>query len=283
MNSKTVLGVVGGVVGLGLIIAMAISIAAGGGGSEVLDNIQEINQTRADLQESSGEFPSNEQVAGSLDLTVEEVVNRDRAAGYAEVEVTGDPLQPLTENGADPETGSVGPTLSGINAEGEPVEIGPGGNPKAVVFLAHGCVYCQQEVPLVQQMVNQDSLPAGVDLYSVVTSTNPIQQNWPPQDWLESEGWTAPALLDSANSASARAYGMTGTPFWVFLDSQNRVITRVSGLLSAEQLQQFYALTALDTVPTGGDTPDVDPGGSTDQDLDDAPTTNAPETTQASS
>lgn len=281
MNSKTILGVVGGVVGLGLIVALAIAIAQGGGGSEALDQIQEVNEARAELQEESGEFPSNEDVAESLGITVEEVANRDRAAGYAQVEVSSDPLPPLEQNGNDSAMGSVAPTLTGINPGGEPVEIGPGDSPKAVVFLAHGCRFCQEEVPLVQQMVDQGALPDGVDLVSVVTATNPIQQNWPPQDWLEEEGWTAPALLDSAAQTAARAYGMTGTPFWVFLDSQNQVIARVSGLLSAEQLQQFFALTAQDTVPTEGGTPDVDPGGSTDQTLDEPTTTGGSDTTGA--
>lgn len=284
MNTKTILGVVGGVVGLGLIVFLAISIAQGGGGSEALDNIQEINEVRADLQQSNGEFPTNEDVAQELEITVEEVADRDRAAGYAAVEVAGDVLPSLPQGGNDPAVGTAAPTVSGINAEGEPIEFGPGDTPKAMVFLAHGCRFCQEEVPLVQNLADQGGLPGGVQLVSVVTGTNPIQQGWPPQDWLEEEGWTAPALLDSASMDVARAYGMTGTPFWAFLDSQNRVIARVSGLLSAEQLQQFFSLTAMDTIPSDQETPDVDPGGATDQDIDEdsTDTTGATETTQAS-
>ena len=185
MNNKLIFGIVGGVVGLGLIVALAISVATDPG---VSDDI-----------------------------------------GFGEVEVDGSVLPQFTDPANDPSVGTPAPTISGADWEGNAVSIQPDGRAKMIVFLAHWCPHCQNEVPVVQSWINGGGLPEGVDLYGVASLTNRVQPNWPPQDWLEDEGWTAPVIMDDAVSTAAVSMGLSGTPFWVVLDGDNNVLARVSG------------------------------------------------------
>ena len=59
--------------------------------------------------------------------------------------------------------------------------------------------------------------------------TDRLRSNWPPQEWLIDEGWTAPTIMDDENSSSVFAYGVRGTPFYVVLDGDNRNLGRFSG------------------------------------------------------
>ncbi len=168
----------------------------------------------------------------------------------APVEVDGEILAPMPQgvsvsSGAnDPVVGTVAPTLTGTSFDDTPVVIGPDGRNKVVYFLAHWCPHCQVEVPLVQGLINDGLLPEGVDVYAVATSTSPAQANFPPETWLNVEGWTGVTMRDDDLSSSLAAYGGAAFPYVVYLDGENRVITRSSGGLQADQTLALWAQTA---------------------------------------
>lgn len=172
----------------------------------------------------------------------------DTSIGYGDPTVTGERLPFVAENGADPAVGFDAPEVVGADWEGNPVEIKADGRPKIVIFLAHWCPHCQADVPRVQQWIDAGGVPDGVDLYSVATLTDPVRPKWPPQDWLEEEGWTVPVIMDDAASSVATAYGLVGTPFYVVLDGQNRNLARVSGEIGAAGMDALaeIALDSLD-------------------------------------
>jgi thiol-disulfide isomerase/thioredoxin len=149
--------------------------------------------------------------------------------------VDGAALPPLPASGADPAVGAAMPTLSGTGLDGAPVTIPTTGRPTMVMFVAHWCPHCQAEVPVVQQWVDSGGLPDGVDLVTVSTAMDPRRPNFPPGEWLESEGWTAPVLVDGDNQA-ADAAGLTAFPFFVAVDSAGKVVERTSGELTPGQL-----------------------------------------------
>jgi thiol-disulfide isomerase/thioredoxin len=153
----------------------------------------------------------------------------------AEPVITGAALPALPSSGADPARGMTAPTVQGVSFDGTPVAIQPSGRPTAIVFVAHWCPHCQREVPLIQAWINENGLPKDVDLVSVATGIDPSRPNYPPDAWLEHEGWTVPVLVDPSNTV-AMAYGLTGYPFFVFLDGQGKVVTRISGELTIPQL-----------------------------------------------
>jgi thiol-disulfide isomerase/thioredoxin len=195
---STLWWILGGVVGLGLIILLAISIA--------------------------GEAP------------------RDDSAGFGTPVVAGDPLPTYNPDAADVALGLPAPLVQGADWEGNPVSIEADGTPKIVVFLAHWCPHCQAEVPVIQSWVNAGNLPDDVELLSVATLTDPTRPNWPPQDWLVNEGWTAPVIMDDATGTVAGNYGLAGTPFWIVLDGDNNNLQRASGELSTDGLNTLVAI-----------------------------------------
>jgi cytochrome c biogenesis protein CcmG, thiol:disulfide interchange protein DsbE len=165
----------------------------------------------------------------------------DASIGYGEPVVTGDPLPIFNPASGDPVVGLAAPSAVGADWEDNEVKIEADGRPKIVVFLAHWCPHCQAEVPVVQAWLNEGNLPDDVDMYSVVTSTDRLRPNWPPQDWLEEEGWTVPAIMDDEIGTVAVNYGMSGTPFYVVLDGDNNVIRRASGEIGTAGLNALVA------------------------------------------
>ncbi len=163
--------------------------------------------------------------------------------GLGEVTVTGDPLPFLPEGvDSDPALGFQAPSMSGTDWNDNEISIEADGRPKIVMFLAHWCGFCQAEVPEVQAFIDQGGLPSDVDLYGVTIFTDRLRGNWPPQDWLEDEGWTAPTIMDDAQSSSVLAYGVRGTPFYVVLDGENRNLGRFSGAIGIGGFQQMINL-----------------------------------------
>lgn len=193
----------GGIVGLAIIIAIAISTV--NSGSETVE-------TRA----------------------------------HGEVTLTGDALPLYDPSGSqDPALGKVAPTVTGESLDkSETITIGPDGRTKIVLFLAHWCPHCQAEVPAVVSYLQANPLPENVDLYGVSTLAERLRANFPPQKWLERENWEFPTILDGEDDPVQAAYGLLGTPFWVVLDGDNRVVARVSGSIPPESLGEIFDLAA---------------------------------------
>jgi thiol-disulfide isomerase/thioredoxin len=140
----------------------------------------------------------------------------------------------------DPAVGRVIPAITGSSFDGSSVAIATNGRPKLLLFLAHWCPHCQREVPVVQSWIDAGRLPADVEIVSVATSNDPARPNYPPEAWLAREHWTSPVLVD-ADGAAAWAYGLDAFPYWVAVDANNRVVSRVTGELSPGQLDALVA------------------------------------------
>jgi thiol-disulfide isomerase/thioredoxin len=158
---------------------------------------------------------------------------------FGDVEIDGAPLAPFNAQAQDIAVGSVAPEITGIDFEGNEVTIRHDGTPKAVVFLAHWCSHCQDEVPSVQSWLNATGGVEGIEIVSVASSMNSAQPNFPPSEWLEREGWTQPVIRDDVDNTALRAYGAGGFPYWVFLDGDGNVITRSAGEIPIQSLEQL--------------------------------------------
>ncbi len=135
----------------------------------------------------------------------------------------------------DPAVGMRAPEVTGSDFDGQPVTLAAQGQAQIVLFLAHWCPHCQREVPVVQDWLDAGGLPEGVQLLSVATSIDPNAPNYPPDAWLEREGWQPPVLVD-ADESVARSYGLASFPYWVAIDSDGSVAMRTTGELTPEQL-----------------------------------------------
>ncbi|MEX2504561.1 MAG: TlpA disulfide reductase family protein [Egicoccus sp.] len=152
--------------------------------------------------------------------------------------VTTDPLPQFADDTAnDPAIGQRAPAVQGESIDDEEVTIGEPGRSQLLLFLASWCPACQAELPEIVEWLDGGNLPDEVDLTAVVTGLDATRPNWPPTDWLEEEGYTGATIVDDESSTIADAYGMSGTPFWVAVDSEGNVVARVSGRLGMSQVQ----------------------------------------------
>jgi hypothetical protein len=153
--------------------------------------------------------------------------------------ISGTVLPGFTDPANDPAIGQPIPQLSGIGLDGEPLSIGPGDGPMAIVILAHWCHVCQSEVPILVDHLAATEMPAGVELVALATSIDPARPNYPPSSWLAQEGWSAPTMIDDASSRGLTALGMNSFPSFVFVDGDGRVAYRTSGALGAQAFGQI--------------------------------------------
>ncbi len=150
------------------------------------------------------------------------------ADSQAEVTVTGDPLAPYT-TGFEPSAGQPIPEVAGTGIDGQPVSITNNGKAKAIVFLAHWCPNCQVEVPELVDWLESNQIPENVELIGVATAISRLRTNYPPSDWLISEGFTAPTVLDDQESSVGLAFGGLPFPGWAFVNADGTLAARVSG------------------------------------------------------
>ncbi len=157
---------------------------------------------------------------------------------YGEPTLEGTALPPMPSN-VHQDTSANGlpaPSLSGVDFNGDPVSFTNDGRAKGIVFLAHWCGNCQEEVPRVQAWLDAGGSVEGVDLYSVTTAVNSARPNYPPSEWLEREGWTVPIIRDDKEGSAHRAFGAGGFPYWVFVNSDGTVALRVAGQTDIPEL-----------------------------------------------
>ena len=168
----------------------------------------------------------------------------DTLAEHEAVTISGETLAPFAGDPRnDPALGLSAPQLSGFDFEGSTVTIPAEGRPKVILFLAHWCPHCQNEVQSIVAYLRNNDFHGGADLYSVATASSATRPNWPPSAWLEREGWPFPVIVDDEQSSAFEAFGMGAFPFYVFVDANGTVVMRLSGeqdpVRLAELMQAF--------------------------------------------
>lgn len=161
----------------------------------------------------------------------------------AEVDVAGEAL-PAFENiddpSGDPAIGMPAPALEGTGLDGEPLSITPDdGTPRVLLFVAHWCEECQQQLSAVQQAIADGQLRDDVDLVAVSTGVREDEANYPPGQWFRQQGWTVPTLVDSQQRNAAAVYGLRAYPYWVFTTGQGTVVGRLDDVLTVDGLAQL--------------------------------------------
>ena len=160
------------------------------------------------------------------------------AAGLpeGEISVIGDFLpQYAGENDDNVALGLAAPTFSAPDQNSEIFQLEKNGNSKALLFLAHWCPHCQREVPVVQRFIDSNGVPPGIDVIAVATSIDRGRDNYPPQEWLQLEGWSETQIYD-LDREIGEAYGLNAFPYWVFLDKDLNVLARRTGNLPEDMV-----------------------------------------------
>jgi cytochrome c biogenesis protein CcmG, thiol:disulfide interchange protein DsbE len=157
-------------------------------------------------------------------------------AAFGEVSAQGS-LAPFSDPANDPAVGQPAPSLTGVDRTGAEVTYTPGGgSPSLVMFLAHWCPHCQNDLPLMVEWLEANPDRLGVDVTAVATGSDATRPNFPPGPWLEREGWDQPLIMDDQQSTAGQAFGVTSFPFWVVVDADGNVLARLGGALGLEQI-----------------------------------------------
>jgi thiol-disulfide isomerase/thioredoxin len=169
----------------------------------------------------------------------------DSLSQTAPVAVDGAALPAFVAGQVDAAVGLPAPALTGVSFDGTAVEVEPGRAPTVVLFAAHWCQFCQREVrELAPWLAEGEMVDAGVEIRVVSTAVDATASNYPPSAWFEREAWPGPVMVDSDAGAAAAAYGLSGYPFFTFLDREGTVVARASGALGAEEVAAMVARLA---------------------------------------
>lgn len=158
------------------------------------------------------------------------------------VSVEGADLPPLPQEGSDPLTGQgvASPVVTALDLDGQEVTIGAPGQAQVLVFLAHWCPVCQQEVPVLVDLIEAGGVPDDVELIAVLTGLDPSRPNWPPDEWLEQEGYSGLIVRDEQGDRMMRAFGLRAYPAWAVIDADGVVQARRTGLLPLVGIAQLF-------------------------------------------
>ena len=159
--------------------------------------------------------------------------------------VSGDPLPGFSDPTADTALGLTAPEVTSVDFEGEPTGIINDGTPKLILFLAHWCPHCQAEVPALQAWIDENGVPEGIDFVSVATSINEARPNFPPNAWLEREGWTQRVVMDDDISTIAGFFGLETFPYYVMVDASGTVVQRIAGVQDPATVGVFMEALAV--------------------------------------
>ena len=183
--------------------------------------------------------------AGDIVPTIAPDLPEEFVDGVGPVAVVGEPLPPVPSGGDDPAVGLTAPVLIGETFDGEPVRIDASvDGPTWVVFLAHWCPHCNDEIPVINELRDEGRIPEGVDVVGVSTAFNPGRPNWPPGEWLDDLDWSFPAVPDGIDIErelyiAADAFGIGGFPFSVLIDGDGVVTERWSGQRPIDELESL--------------------------------------------
>jgi cytochrome c biogenesis protein CcmG/thiol:disulfide interchange protein DsbE len=156
------------------------------------------------------------------------------------VEVVGEDLEALAEDGTDPSVGVTAPTLNGYAFDGSNLSVTPGnGKPYMVVFLAHWCPHCNEEVPRLIEWKASGAVPADLQVIAVSTAVASDRPNYPPSQWVVNKAWPWPVMADSEAMDAAQAYGVSGFPFFTIVGADGKVKARASGELGTDRINQI--------------------------------------------
>ncbi len=154
------------------------------------------------------------------------------------VTILGDPIP------VDSEIGYLAPSFKAqLNTGSELVTIDPAdGTVRLIGFFAHWCPHCQREVPRVSKWLEENGVPAEIEILAVSTAVREGTPNYPPSEWFIKERWPTDIYVDNEDNDLATAYGLAGFPYWVLVDATGTIVHRSSGELTEEQFGYLVQL-----------------------------------------
>lgn len=162
---------------------------------------------------------------------------------FQEVNVTGTALPVLSTSGDDPALDGPAPTLTGSDFRSNPVTVNAADDTRdtLLVFLAHWCPHCNEEVPKLIEWKEKGLVPANLRVVGITTGSRNDAPNWPPSDWIEEKKWPFEVLADDERQTAAMAYGLNAYPFMAIVDADGVLRARFSGVVEPTALNEIIA------------------------------------------
>ncbi|MEO1055352.1 MAG: TlpA disulfide reductase family protein, partial [Actinomycetota bacterium] len=156
------------------------------------------------------------------------------------VVIAGDPLPPLEDGAADPAIGASAPVLTGEGFDGTPITIGgPSDGPTMVVYLAHWCPHCNDEIPELIALAERGDIPADLNVVAVSTGVREGEANYPPSEWLVDRAWPWDVMADDPDATAFLVSGGSSFPYVMILDADGNVVARASGSRGADEIKSW--------------------------------------------
>ncbi len=204
-------------------IALASMLAVAACSGSDADNSTAVTATES--AEAQGEPTESEAVAPAV-LETSSALN-----------IVGDLLVPFDDPDNDPAVGVIAPVITGQSFDGTDITIGGATDgPTMLVFLAHWCPHCNDEIPELVKLREAGTLPENLNIIGISTAVVDDRENYPPSEWITDKDWTWPVLADTEAADAFQAYGGTGFPFTVMLERDGFVNARKSGSESADRI-----------------------------------------------
>ncbi|CAN5381802.1 hypothetical protein BH23ACT3_BH23ACT3_16120 [soil metagenome] len=215
-----------------LLVAAIVAIFLVGGDDDAADTVPTAPTETGPVDEGPLDDPVPPEFAGEV----------------RPVEIDGDPLPSFSPEGADPALGMRPPLLVAEDVAGSVYTISPDiDGPVMVVFLAHWCPVCNEEIPQLAELQRDGRLPDDLQVFGVLTGIAPDRPNFPPSQWVVDRGWPWPAVADGIDFdqdppmwAAADAFGLSAYPY-VVLSDDGVVVDRWSGGLGADGIESRIA------------------------------------------
>ncbi len=236
------------IMAIGLVTALPLTACGGD------DDSESVAPAPAPESESTGDGGGSAEDASTDDApsggeptpTIAPDLPDEFLDGVGPVVVVGETVPPyLLETEEDQAVGMVAPVLIGETFDGEPVRIDATvDGPTWMIFLAHWCPHCNDEIPVINQMRDDGRIPDEVNVVGVSTAYNPDRPNWPPDEWLEDLDWKFPAVPDGIDTVretyiAAADFGIGGFPFSMLIDGDGTITARWSGERTADELESL--------------------------------------------
>lgn len=234
---------------LAIVAPLALVLGACGGGSDDVSSdalvvTEEANESASSEQSADEAGPVEEEVVVATDPAPEPIPAAEPLGVVIQengpIAVTGAPLAVFDSTIPDDTIGTAAPVIAGQGFDGREITVGgPTDNPTMLVFLAHWCPHCNDEIPELISLHDAGSLPDNLDVIGVSTAVDPNGSNFPPSEWIVDKSWPWETMADDEDLAAIAAMGGSSFPFTVILDAGGNVLARKGGAASASETLDF--------------------------------------------
>lgn len=153
----------------------------------------------------------------------------------------GDAAPVLTVEGGPTEQGQAAPSISGVDMyTGRTVSLQEmQGKPTLLTVWAHWCPHCQKELPIIQQLSQEQAGNFNFLTVSTSAGSQPAAGQYAtPATLMKTQGITMPSLRDDGTKAM-QALGAEGFPTLLMIDADGNAVGKASGEMPKDQLLSF--------------------------------------------